>query len=296
MAQKCKDKVCTACEQIYHPTTRNQKRCETCKIDKYFGKAPSCKCGCGELVQWSHPRKNWALFKPGHHLKALTSGISYNIEEGNLSNQQTKWGIKQFTCEWCNKSYENRYENSKFCSKKCLHAWLRDGNANKGRTYQNTTGKTWKKYKNMYHPVTGVLLREHIYLMEQIIGRRLTHTEVVHHIDNDGLNNEKSNLFLFHCDLCHRYHHITGEPLNYRYVKMHEIGWSPPTYKRNWRKTDFKPKKVIRYSIKCNNCGEVFETKREKAKYCSQNCYHTKTTGPEHPRWKTGKHSIYNKD
>lgn len=38
---------------------------------------------------------------------------------------------------------------------------------------------------------------EHRYLVEKYIGRKLKKTEIVHHIDGNGLNNKLRNLYLF---------------------------------------------------------------------------------------------------
>jgi hypothetical protein len=43
----------------------------------------------------------------------------------------------------------------------------------------------------------------------------------VHHKDEDEMNNAPDNLYLFHCDLCHRHHHRTAAALQYRYDAAH---------------------------------------------------------------------------
>lgn len=45
--------------------------------------------------------------------------------------------------------------------------------------------------------VDGVWVSEHIYIVEQFIGRKLNEFEVVHHIDSNKKNNLISNLMLF---------------------------------------------------------------------------------------------------
>lgn len=60
---------------------------------------------------------------------------------------------------------------------------------------------TWNGYKMIYkpeHPHSDGkgYIREHILVMEKYLGRYLTEDEVVHHIDENKLNNDISNLQL----------------------------------------------------------------------------------------------------
>ena len=56
--------------------------------------------------------------------------------------------------------------------------------------------KTDDEMKSRYRGVKikGKKIDEHRYIMEQILGRKLTKDEVVHHIDGNKLNNDPSNL------------------------------------------------------------------------------------------------------
>lgn len=49
--------------------------------------------------------------------------------------------------------------------------------------------------------VNGRRIREHRYVMEQALGRRLASTEIVHHVDGNKLNNALENLELTTRDL-----------------------------------------------------------------------------------------------
>lgn len=58
--------------------------------------------------------------------------------------------------------------------------------------------KTDNELKSKYRgiKINGVRINEHRYVMEQIIGRKLTSNEIVHHIDGNKLNNNPDNLQL----------------------------------------------------------------------------------------------------
>ena len=64
-----------------------------------------------------------------------------------------------------------------------------------------------KGYKNIWIGDKCVL--EHRYIMELHLGRKLSQDEVVHHIDDDGFNNDLSNLKLM--------------PLQ-EHTQMHQLG------------------------------------------------------------------------
>lgn len=57
--------------------------------------------------------------------------------------------------------------------------------------------------------VDGKRVYEHRYLMEQKLGRKLSSTEVVHHINHDSLDNRLDNLQLMTWSE-HTLHHHTG--------------------------------------------------------------------------------------
>lgn len=62
-----------------------------------------------------------------------------------------------------------------------------------------TRAKGWRVSSNGYHEYTRgphAGRSFHVILMEERIGRRLLHDEVVHHIDGDTTNNDISNLAL----------------------------------------------------------------------------------------------------
>ena len=49
-----------------------------------------------------------------------------------------------------------------------------------------------RKYKSV--SIDGKVYKEHRLIMEKALGRKLDQTEAVHHIDDNGLNNDLANL------------------------------------------------------------------------------------------------------
>ena len=90
-------------------------------------------------------------------------------------------------CEYCGKEIvlNAKTKNRRFCSIKCSNSYR----------CEHTQKKTYLKkgYKCLWIKGRGDV-QEHIYLMEQHLGRRLRKDEVVHHKDFNKLNNSISNL------------------------------------------------------------------------------------------------------
>lgn len=92
----------------------------------------------------------------------------------------------------------------------------------------------------------------HRYAAEQIVGRVLKDTEVVHHIDRNRNNNNVDNLIVFRTDKDHAYHH-TYEDIE---LIKHEDG------------THSFPVELI--TKECNSCGCKFVSTNEM--FCSRIC------------------------
>jgi hypothetical protein len=58
-------------------------------------------------------------------------------------------------------------------------------------------------------------VREHRLVMEALIGRHLTDEEVIHHKDDDKLNNDPSNLVLYSCNGAHLAETLKGQCPNW---------------------------------------------------------------------------------
>ena len=93
------------------------------------------------------------------------------------------------TCANCGKEIEveAKKKNRKFCSKECWDEYRRN------RQRVATTGHDGYRYV-WFTDGTGE--QEHRYIMENLLGRKLTTNEVVHHIDGNRANNDIKNLQL----------------------------------------------------------------------------------------------------
>ena len=94
-------------------------------------------------------------------------------------------------CIVCGKTYyciRSRVKTSNYCSNKCWHK------IHIGKNHPTWRGgtKNWAGYRLI--SVYGKQVREHRYLMEQHIGRKLQKNEVVHHINGDRADNRIENL------------------------------------------------------------------------------------------------------
>lgn len=209
-----KAKACRVCLKEFQPTSGKQWRCPSCALTQARPeKAPLCKCGCGEALVWNRSRKGYGEYRLGHHLRMPGHNpIKVGHVPWNKGHDSREWRV----CEGCEVRFlEYPSTPSRFCTQDCyeLHGRL------KGDQHPMWTGGSPTKHKQI--SIGGVLVYEHRVIMEEIIRRKLGDKEVVHHKDGDGLNNDPGNLYLFHCDLCHRHHHRSGAALQYIYDALH---------------------------------------------------------------------------
>ena len=92
-------------------------------------------------------------------------------------------------CVYCGKEFaiDPKHKEKKFCNTKCACDFKR------GRERKPTIAKSGYKYV-WFSDGSGE--REHRFIIEKQIGRKLTQDEVVHHIDGDRTNNDISNLVI----------------------------------------------------------------------------------------------------
>jgi hypothetical protein len=86
-------------------------------------------------------------------------------------------------------------------------------------------GSNYKYLNKFTSSVYGGRIREHIFLMQEKIGRPLERGEVIHHIDGDKQNNDISNL-----DLCtvqeHNNCHAKAEKIVFELYKRGIVGYN----------------------------------------------------------------------
>lgn len=138
------------------------------------------------------------------NLKTLPKFCSQKCS-GIHKTMNKKGPTKNFkgVCLNCGNDFETYKSPSrdipKFCSLKCIGESQTGINnpAYNGGIYLDSNGYVVLFMPN--HPNKGVknTILEHRYVIECKIGRYLTETEVVHHIDFDKSNNNPDNLMLF---------------------------------------------------------------------------------------------------
>jgi len=124
-----------------------------------------------------------------------TCQAKWAITRANQFKTPKKKTGKILNCIVCNKefyvrAYRANKECTKYCSRSCLAKnHLSQFNAQHG--FQKTH-KPRHKYKTIV--IDGKQVREHRWIMEQYLGRKLEPWEHVHHINDDSSDNRIENL------------------------------------------------------------------------------------------------------
>lgn len=106
--------------------------------------------------------------------------------------------IRERECEWCKKTYlPSGADRVRFCTQDCYRAWrktVRAPNWAGGRIVDKRRG--YVSLRMPGHPGANEAGRvlEHRWVMEQVIGRPLTSSETVHHINGNPSDNRPENL------------------------------------------------------------------------------------------------------
>lgn len=144
-------------------------------------------------------------FNPKTKLQLYCGKKCAGIANLNNLRQQKKFKKrtgKYLDCAICKKQFYaplnrlNKYK-VRFCSKVCAGTdRLNQLWADPNFLLNKAANLKLPYHKYVYINIDGKQIREHRYIMEQFLGRKLLKNEHVHHIDGNGLNNDINNLEL----------------------------------------------------------------------------------------------------
>ncbi len=180
MNNKKVEKRCECCGKNFISYASNNRKycCKKCATTKNWEKRDKAKT---KTLTCEYCKKSFKVFESDPRFKR--TGIKYCSK--NCSDKARRTGSFR-RCEYCDKEFYST--RNKFCSQKCVYEYRKAHNTHK--IYYENGYKV--KYINGYNKKGNV--KEHRYIMEQYIGRKLKPEEIVHHIDGDKTNNEISNL------------------------------------------------------------------------------------------------------
>lgn len=130
----------------------------------------------------------------------ISCQCTHSWKTGKLKGRKRK-GLT-LSCEYCKNEFyvpEYRLATAKFCSRRCTSLANPDNTKKameKSPLMKRARAMAGQVKNKIYKTITvdGKSVREHRWLMEQHLGRKLESWEQVHHIDGNHLNNDISNL------------------------------------------------------------------------------------------------------
>ena len=175
------------------------KKCEYCGKEKEY-KYPSqakrfCSYKCSNKYKWENLRERAKIIEL--ECPICKNKFNINISDYRIKHNKNIYCSRECSyialqkgkiieCLNCGKEFYSTRND--FCSKKCVYEYKKKNYIHK--TYLENGYEV--RYINGYNKNGNV--KEHRYIMEQYLGRKLKENEIVHHKDGNKLNNDISNL------------------------------------------------------------------------------------------------------
>lgn len=210
-------KSCSNCGKMFTTRRKDQKFCSCqCAAESRRGKTYEDRVcpNCGRTFKVEpYKKQKFCSIKCGAEFhKGITYEKRVCLNCGEVFEVEP-WKKQKFCSRQCavtfrrGKTYEERvclrcgktfkaepWKKQKFCSVECGIEY------NRGKPRRHPPKCSNRNPRSRYHVMTlenGKKVVLHRYLMERKLGRSLTSSEVVHHIDMDPLNNTIENLYLY---------------------------------------------------------------------------------------------------
>ncbi|MBR4419672.1 MAG: HNH endonuclease [Clostridia bacterium] len=184
-------------------------KCEYCGKEKAY-KSPSlvrrfCCHLCSNKWKWENIRKHgteieltcetcnkkFKILKSAYNARNKKCPVRFCSRECYLKFIT----IKPKKCIQCGNIFTPKDSRINFCCHKCYYKYVKEYKTPKEYKEKVRTGYWYENgYKVLYN--NGNSIKEHIFVMQKYIGRKLKPNEVVHHMDGNKTNNDIHNLQL----------------------------------------------------------------------------------------------------